>query len=524
MKKSIRIWLFALLVVVAAGLVGWWLRRGPSLGEEVPRGQLVYEKNCAVCHGVRGDGKGEAAYLLQPKPRNLRAGKFRLVSSENLQPTRADLFLTISNGMPGTAMPSWAHLPEDYRWALADYVLGLNRAGWFDRGIELGYSKPEAEKYAAEMTESGAPIPIPPEPPPSPQGLRQGRQYYLTACANCHGENGEGRREPTWRTAEGFPTWSRNLKEGVFKGGREGKQLYLRFFTGLPGTPMPSGSLPGEQVWRVVQYVQSLSDPVAQEQARIRAEDIVARRVQRLPSGPDDANWDSVREVRVALMPLWWHPGYVGAVQVKAVHDGQRLALLLAWDDATRDVEGVRQQSFPDGAAVQLSASQSPPLFAMGAAGEVVNIWHWKALWEEDRQGFHDVATAFPHMTADEYYGSEKGWKSDPLQDSTYRPAARLHNLMASTERKSVIEDANAAGFGTLTSQADERQNVAGASRWEDGLWRLQLIRNLDSPEGSDVALTSGGRYSVAFAVWEGSAGDRNGQKSVSIWNNLRLE
>ena len=91
-------------------------------------------------------------------------------------------------------------------------------------------------------------------------------------------------------------------------------------------------------------------------------------------------------------------------------------------------------------------------------------------------------------------------------------------------DRKSVIEDANAAGFGTLTSQADERQNVAGASRWEDGLWRLQLIRNLDSPEGSDVALTSGGRYSVAFAVWEGSAGDRNGQKSVSIWNNLRLE
>src|SRR3990172_6837145 len=106
MKKSIRLWLLALLVVVAAGLVGWWLRRGPSLGEEVPRGQLVYEKNCAVCHGVRGDGKGEAAHLLQPKPRNLRAGKFRLVSSENLQPTRADLFLTISNGMPGTAMPS----------------------------------------------------------------------------------------------------------------------------------------------------------------------------------------------------------------------------------------------------------------------------------------------------------------------------------------------------------------------------------------------------------------------------------
>jgi len=81
------------------------------------------------------------------------------------------------------------------------------------------------------------------------------------------GETLHERRDATWRTAEGFPTWSRNLKEGVFKGGREGKQLYLRFFTGLPGTPMPSGSLPGEQVWRVVQYVQSLSDPAAQEKS-----------------------------------------------------------------------------------------------------------------------------------------------------------------------------------------------------------------------------------------------------------------
>lgn len=521
MKRN-RLAALLIAVLVMIGLIAWWVWR--TRKPEAPRAQVLYEKNCAVCHGVTGDGKGEAAYLLQPKPREFRAGKFRLVSSENLQPTREDLFRTISNGMPGTSMPSWAQLPEGDRWALADYVLGLNRAGWFDRGIELSYSKPEAERYAAEMTEPGAPIPIPPEPPPSPQGLQQGRQHYLTACANCHGQKGEGRRDPTWRTAEGFPTWSRNLKEGVFKGGREGKQLYLRFFTGLPGTPMPSGSLPGEQVWRVVQYVQSLSDPAAQEQARIRTEEIVAGRVQRLPSGPDDANWDGVAEVRVALMPLWWHEGHVRAVRVKAVHDGQRLALLLAWDDATRDVEGVRQQSFPDGAAVQLTASPSPPLFAMGAASEMVNIWHWKALWSEDHQGFQDVATAFPHMTADAYYGSEKGWESHALEDPAYRPAAQRQNLMASTERKRVIEDANAAGFGTLTSQATERQNVAGASGWENGVWRLQFIRKLESPEGSDVALVPGGRLSLAFAVWEGSAGDRNGQKSVSIWNNLRLE
>ncbi|MFQ5737723.1 MAG: ethylbenzene dehydrogenase-related protein [Acidobacteriota bacterium] len=524
MKKNFYVVLSIGAVLVGAGLIGWWIWPGREPAEEASRGQVVYEKNCAVCHGVNGDGKGEAAYLLLPNPRNFRAGKFRLVNSQNLQPTREDVFRTITNGMPGTAMPSWAHLPDSDRWALVDYVLELNRAGWFDRGIESGYSNEEAEKFAAEMTEPGEPVPISPEPALTPVGLKQGRKYYLTVCAKCHGENGEGKRDPTWRTSEGFPTWSRNLRGGVFKGGRDGKQLYLRFFTGLPGTPMPSGVLPGEQVWRVVQYVQSLSDPAAQEQAQIRTKEIVAARVEVLPTDPEDATWQTVPEVRVALMPLWWHEGYIDAVRVKAVHDGQRLAFRLEWDDTTRDAEGIRQQKFPDGAAVQLTPSASPPLFAMGAAGEVVNIWHWKALWSEDQKQFRDVGTAFPGMVVDSYFGSAQGWHSGPRDDTRFLPAAELGNLVASPQRTSAIEDANAAGLGTISSQPSGKQNVQGDSGWRDGIWRLQLGRDMTASDEGDVPLSPGERISVAFAIWNGSAGDRNGQKSVSIWNTLVLE
>lgn len=514
----------SVVVLVAAGLIGRWIWQGQAPVREASRGQILYESYCAVCHGVNGDGKGEAAYLLLPKPRSFRAGKFRLVSSQGGQPTREDVFRTISNGMPGTAMPSWRHLLESDRWALADYVLELNRAGWFERGTQSGYSTEEAGKFAAEMTDPGDPISIPPEPPRTPEGLRQGRRYYLTACANCHGENGEGRRDPTWRTAEGFPTWSRNLRDGVFKGGREGKQLYLRFFTGLPGTPMPSGVLPGSQVWRVVQYVQSLSDPTAQEKAQIGTKEIVARRVEVLPADPADATWQSVPEVRVPLMPLWWNEQYVDAVRVKAVHDGQRLAFHLAWDDSSQDVQGVRQRTFPDGAAVQLTANLAPPLFAMGSPGEPVNIWHWKALWSKDSQQFQDVGTAFPAMTADAYYGVEKGWRSGPREDAQFLPAEAVHNMIASPHRPSIIEDANAAGLGTVTSQAAEKQNVEGMSHYENGVWRLQLVRALQTADTEDVPLRPGKRGSVAFAVWNGSTGDRNGQKSVSIWNTLILE
>lgn len=521
MKKNIYVGLALIVVLAAVGAIAWWAwkGRGPS---RLP-GQALYEKNCAVCHGLNGDGKGEAAYLLQPKPRNFRAGKFRLITSQNLQPTRDDIFRTITNGMPGTAMPSWAHLPESDRWALADYVLKLNRDGWYDRGIRLGYSKREASQYAAEMTDPGAPIPIPPEPPPSPVGLEQGRQYYLKACAKCHGENGEGKSDPTWRTAEGFPVSSRNFRAGVFKGGREGKQLFLRFFTGMPGTPMPSGELTPEQVWRVVQYVQSFSDPAAQEQAQIRTKEITAKLLTHLPSDPDDALWASAPEVVIPLMPLWWREGYIDRVRVRTVHDGQRLAFRLEWNDATRDVEGLRQQSFPDGAAIQLTASEAPPLFVMGTTDEVVNIWHWKALWDEDRRGFQDVAQMFPHLTSDAYFGSQKGWGAGPLDDGLFIPALHLDNPV-SRRRQSSIEEANAAGLGTYTAQSGDDQDVEGSSSWKNGVWRVSFVRDLKAAGRRDVTFRSGQKVSVAFAVWDGHGGDRNGQKSVSIWNTLILE
>jgi complex iron-sulfur molybdoenzyme family reductase subunit gamma len=287
---------------------------------------------------------------------------------------------------------------------------------------------------------------------------------------------------------------------------------------------MPRQTFTPDQTWRVVQYVQSLSDPAAQEQAQVRTQEIVAQRVEKLPAGPDDAAWENLREVRIPLMPLWWNDRHISTVRVKAAHDGERLVFRLEWNDASRDVEAIRQHSFPDGAAVQLTASAEPPLFAMGAPGDPVNIWHWKALWSEDRQEFQDVATAFPNMAAGPYYGSQKGWQSKPREDAQFLSAQAVHNPIASPHRPSIVEDANAAGLGTLTSQAAEKQSVEGASSWKDGVWRLQLTRTMKASDSEDVRLRPGAQVSAAFAVWNGSAGDRNGQKNVSLWNPLRLE
>lgn len=518
-KRSISLIVVAVVLIVAGAYFSW--RRAQSRAPSP--GQALYEKNCAACHGSEGRGDGKAAYLLNPKPRNFRAGKFRLVTSLNLQPTREDLLKTITNGMAGTAMPAWGQLPESDRTLLADYVLKLDYDGYVEKALKAGDSRREAVAFAKEMSTPDQPIPIPPEPALSKAGLEEGQQFYITNCSKCHGKTGEGRTDKTWRTSEGYPTWSRNLKEGVFKGGRDASGLYLRFHTGLPGTPMPSLQVPPDKVWRIVQYVQSLSDPAAQERATLKPVALVAKRVSKLPSSVSDPAWDSTPEYRVPLMPLWWINGYIGEVKARTVHDGRRLAVLLRWNDPTRDAGGVRQQDFPDAAAMQFSDDPNPPLFAMGSAGQPVYFWHWKALWDEDLKVFQDVAQAHPDMHSDLYFGAKKGWNSEPLEDATFVPARGLSNPVARLRRTSV-EEATAAGFGTYTAEPADDQNVEGASLWQDGVWRVSFVRDLDSSQGGDSAFRPGDNVSVALAVWNGNAVERNGQKTVSIWNTLTIE
>jgi mono/diheme cytochrome c family protein len=87
--------------------------------ELVAKGKASYEINCAACHGAKGAGDGLAAATLDPKPRNLATAAFR----NGAQP--AQVFATLEKGIPNTGMVSFAHLPEEERWALTYYVLEL---------------------------------------------------------------------------------------------------------------------------------------------------------------------------------------------------------------------------------------------------------------------------------------------------------------------------------------------------------------------------------------------------------------
>ena len=44
-------------------------------------GKKTFEKECVACHGAAGNGEGDAAYLLYPRPRDFTSGLFRIIST-----------------------------------------------------------------------------------------------------------------------------------------------------------------------------------------------------------------------------------------------------------------------------------------------------------------------------------------------------------------------------------------------------------------------------------------------------------
>ena len=132
----------AALAVVAGGLVIWLVapavtstgpredlppayagRANPRAGEAdtVAVGAALFKDECTSCHGPDADGRGPAATGLTPPPANLRGGDTLLRHSD------AYLYYRLSEGKPGTAMPSFrGALDEAERWALVAYLRSLH--------------------------------------------------------------------------------------------------------------------------------------------------------------------------------------------------------------------------------------------------------------------------------------------------------------------------------------------------------------------------------------------------------------
>jgi mono/diheme cytochrome c family protein len=411
-------------------------------------------------------------------------------------------------------MPSFTYLSEQYRRDVVQYIKQLTTST-NERGERVNIFE-QAGQQGVKSVE------IPPEPPVTLQALTKGKEVFARVqCAACHGETGagDGPNAQTLRDTWGLPLPPRDFNTGAFRGGHTGRDLYLRIHNGLAGTPMPPFGpevMNAEERWALVLYIQSLRRKDIEVNDFLPPPDgtIIATRVSQVPSDVADRRWDKMDPARVPLNPLWPEKDPIPAVAVRAVHDGKRLAVLCQWRDYLANGAPIRVQDFQDAIALQFSLTGGTPFLGMGDPANPVNIWQWKAGWQQEIAGTRpDMREQYVSMYSDIY----------PEAGVLYRTAEASGNLMSVPHRSSV-EDANASGFGTLTSQPVDGQNVKGTGVWRDSHWSVLFIRELRSRETADVKFTIDKPVPMAFAIWDGQNRDRNGRKVVSNWYQLKLE
>jgi mono/diheme cytochrome c family protein len=210
------------------------------------RGKALYQRYCVFCHGPNGDGRGESAPYLDPKPRDFTKALFKCRSTPSGSlPLDSDLYETITRGIHASGMPSWKPLLRRERTDLVAYIKTFSSA--------FQEEKP------------GEPVPIPAEPPNSAESVKRGAELFQSMnCWSCHGKDGRGHGPSTasLTDSQGYPIAPFDFTSGTrFKCGESARDMFRDLLTGLDGTPMPSfaAAMNSDQRWDVVHYIRTLS-------------------------------------------------------------------------------------------------------------------------------------------------------------------------------------------------------------------------------------------------------------------------
>ena len=229
----------------------------PSLGQEahvgnlnghVGEGKKHYRRYCIGCHGPLGDGNGENAQWIDPKPRDFTAATFKCRSTPTgTLPTDQDLYNSVGRGFTNSYMPHWDSLTDQNRIDLVAYI------------------KTFSPRWQSEKP--GQPISIPAEPAVTKESIANGAQLFQKMeCWKCHGQQGrgDGPSAATLTDSKDQPIRPYNFADGGddsrFKCGVTNEDLYRIFMTGLDGTPMPSFAdvIQPSDAWDLVHFLRTL--------------------------------------------------------------------------------------------------------------------------------------------------------------------------------------------------------------------------------------------------------------------------
>ncbi|MEK7702460.1 MAG: c-type cytochrome [Nitrospirota bacterium] len=430
-------------------------------------GKGIYEKRCSNCHGMEGRGDGPGAPFFMPKPTNFARGQFKYATTMKGElPTDADLFKTVSNGLPGTGMPAWESvLSESDRKAVVAHLKTFSRKFSEQQGT------PKSIDLGKKISSSD-------------DSIAKGKDLFFKKadCVRCHGV--EGRADG--KNAVDMPVWPRNLTKGwLFRRGNSPEEIFYRVTRGVGDKDMPSFAK-GENVetteeerWHIANYVESLSEF---EGTPSPAETIVAEKMEgSLTDNPDDPIWQKVQKFyfpmigQVVIEPRQFTPT-ITSVTAKAIYNDKEVALLLTWDDATKS------------------------LVAEGAAGD------------------DQIAVSFPSAIRDDerpYF--IMGTPEYPVY------VARLNTA------DSVISELTATGQEynvgiRFSPQGANEQQFTGKVVYKNGQYRAVFKRALVTLDKTDLKFASMQFIPIAFSAWDGSNGDVDGKRSISAWYYLLLK
>ena len=284
-------------------------------------GRLLYAEHCQHCHGVAGDGKGPTAPYLNVRPRDYRKGLFKFTSTKpGMKAHRQDLARIVEDGIPGTYMPSFKLLKPTESHAIIEYVLFLAMRGELEYNLQryladsytiekvaslvadgesteekilkdfvTSVKAGEIDEKIAEQSEQMISTWVDAQTPEAvivpkekrvqsdEASIQRGREIFLSKdfdCAKCHGESGLGDGPQNFSITKSTETgleypepglyddWGnklkpRNLRLGMYRGGRRPIDIYARIEAGIKGTPMSAfgAKMTEQQKWDLVNYV-----------------------------------------------------------------------------------------------------------------------------------------------------------------------------------------------------------------------------------------------------------------------------
>ncbi len=231
-----------------------------------------------------------------------------------------------------------------------------------------------------------------------------------------------------------------------------------------------------------------------------------------VPARPGDAAWGTAPEYTLNMEGQQILAPYAedrtAEVMVRALHDGEQLALRLEWADTSVNRE-VGVSTFRDAVAIGFPTrlAEDLPSPFMGDEEQSVNIWQWTADFDANAQGLGAFAARYPYTEGVWFFPQDymvsrevRGWRGT-------EPVIELI----------------AHGFGTL--ERKDSQNVLGLAIHSDGHWRVVLRRRLVTGNPGDTLFRPGQTTYAIFAIWDGARSEVNGRKAVTMeWTELTLD